>query len=291
MTNDKCQMNVKIIKIIKEAIREDVGAGDITTNMLIPEKQQAKAVIIAKESGIIAGLEIAREVFRQIDPTLKLKTTVKDGAEVKKGKIIAELSGPARGILAGERVALNFLQHLSGIATLTRKFAARVKGQEPRIKILDTRKTIPGLRALEKYAVKVGGGKNHRMGLYDAVLIKDNHIALVGGVKPAVIKAKEQAKAQVRRKEKVGIEVEAKNIYEVKAAIVAGAERILLDNMKPKILREAVALCRKAGIKTEASGGVNLTNVAAIAATGVDYISVGALTHSAPALDISLNIL
>jgi len=268
--------------LVKFALAEDVGPGDITTRAIVGKGQRAKAEIIAKEAGVIAGLHVAAEVFRHLDRRIRFVPKVNDGASVKKGKVIAIVSGPARGILTGERVALNFLQHLSGVATLTAKFAAKVKGQ--RAKVLDTRKTTPGLRVLEKYAVRMGGGENHRMRLYDAVLIKDNHIALAGGVDEAIEKAKGT------RHKGVGVEVEAKTLAQVRKAIEAGADRILLDNMQIKTLRQAVRLCKKARIKTEASGGVNLDNVSAIARTGVDYISIGALTHSAKALDISLDI-
>jgi nicotinate-nucleotide pyrophosphorylase (carboxylating) len=272
--------------LVKLALAEDIGPGDITTKAVIPDKQKAEAAILAKEAGMIAGLAIAQEVFKHIDKKIKFVPKVKDGAAVKKGKVVAVLSGPARGILTGERVALNFLQHLSGIATLTRKFKDKIK---TRVKILDTRKTIPGMRALEKYAVAAGGGCNHRFGLYDAILIKDNHIKLAGGIEKAVMAAKASKALKAKRAEK-GIEVEAKGISEVKAAIKARADRILLDNMSVRTLRQAVKLCKKARIETEASGGVNLNNVRAIAKTGVDYISIGALTHSAKALDISLKI-
>jgi nicotinate-nucleotide pyrophosphorylase (carboxylating) len=271
MTNDE---------LIIKALKEDIGRGDITSQAIIPKDQKAKARIIAKETGIVAGLSIGREVYRALDRSIRFSPKVKDGKRVKKGTIIAEVSGNARAILAGERVALNFLQHLSGIATLTHKFVSRLSFLVPRPSFLDTRKTTPGLRALEKYAVRVGGGVNHRMGLYDAVLIKDNHIKLAGGIDKAILKVRGMR-----------YEVEAKTIDEVKKAIKGKANRILLDNMNIKTLRQAVKLCRRAGVKTEASGGVNLQNVRAIAKTGVDYISVGALTHSAPALDISLKII
>ncbi|MBI5699141.1 carboxylating nicotinate-nucleotide diphosphorylase [Candidatus Saganbacteria bacterium] len=273
-----------VYQVIKAALKEDIGRGDITSQALIPKGQKAKARVIVKEAGVIAGLSVAREVFRALDKSLHFSPKIKDGKKAKKGTSIAEISGNTRSILAGERVALNFLQHLSGIATLTRKFLSRVKGRGSRVKILDTRKTTPGLRALEKYAVKAGGGHNHRMGLYDAVLIKDNHIKLAGGIERAIKSARAARAGRA-------IEIEAKTIGEVKKAIKEGADRILLDNMSIKTLRQSVQLCRKAGIKTEASGGVNLQNVRAIAKTGVDFISVGALTHSAPALDISLKII
>ena len=271
--------------MVKLALAEDVGPGDITTRAIVPKEQRAKAVVTAKEAGVVAGLEAAREVFRHVDHRIKFSPKVRDGKAVKKGAAIAVLSGPARGILTGERVALNFLQHLSGIATLTNKFKYQISKIKNKVEILDTRKTLPGLRLLEKYAVKVGGGVNHRLGLYDAVLIKGNHIKLTRGIKKAV--------EGIRReyKNKKAIEVEAKTIAQVKEAIRARVDRVLLDNMSVKTLRAAVKLCRKAGIKTEASGGVNLENVRAIAKTGVDYISIGALTHSAKALDISLKII
>lgn len=273
MTNDE---------LIYKALKEDVGSGDITTRALIPEKQEARAIILAKEAGVIAGLTVAKEIFRQVDRRLRFKPRIKDGVKVKSGKVVAEISGPARGILTAERTALNFLQHLSGIATLTSRFVNRV----PRtVKILDTRKTIPGLRALQKYAVRVGGGVNHRFGLYDAVLIKDNHVKLAGGIERAV------EGLRGRDKGKKAIEVEAGTIEEVKKAIKAKADRILLDNMSLKTLRRAVKLCKEARVKAEASGGVDLKNVRQIARTGVNAISIGALTHSAPALDLSLKVL
>lgn len=270
--------------LVKLALAEDVGPGDITTRAVIDKNRKAKAEAKAKESGVICGQSIAAEVFRHLDPRVKYSARVKDGTFVKKGKVIAVVSGPARAILTGERVALNFLQHLSGIATLTRKFVDRARSTEHRTQILDTRKTIPGLRVLEKYAVKVGGGVNHRMGLYDAILIKDNHIKLAGGIELAVERVKEQG---TRGKK---TEAEAKTLNEVQRAIAVGVNSILLDNMDIKTLRTAVKLCKKANVKTEASGGVNLDNVRAIAKTGVDSISIGALTHSAKALDISLKI-
>jgi len=274
MTNDE---------LIKKALKEDIGRGDITSRAIVPSGQVAWAKIITKEAGVIAGLNVAHKVFRSLDKRIKFRVKVKDGTRVKKGALLAEISGKARAILAGERVALNFLQHLSGIATLTGKFVARAKGQGARI--LDTRKTIPGLRGLEKYAVKVGGGVNHRMGLYDAILIKDNHIKLAGGIEKAIDGCRGLGTRNW------GIEVEAKTLNQVKEAINAKADRILLDNMNIRTLRQAVKLCKKAGIKTEASGGVNSKNVRTIAKTGVDFISIGALTHSAPALDISLKII
>ena len=269
--------------LVKLALTEDVGPGDITTLALIPREQKAKAVIRAKARGIICGLPVAREVFRHLDPHLRFSPKVKEGALVKPGQVVAEVEGRVRGILIGERTALNFLQHLSGVATLTNQFVKKVEGKK--VKILDTRKTIPGLRVLEKYAVRVGGGVNHRLGLYDAILIKDNHLKMTGGIKKAIRKIRSQYGV------KKPIEVEAKSLAEVREAIEERVNRILIDNMDLKTLRQAVKLCRKAGIVTEASGKVSLPKVRAIAATGVDYISIGALTHSAPALDLNLKII
>ncbi len=269
--------------LVKLALAEDVGRGDLTTRAIVAKGQKAKAAITAKADGVICGLDVAADVFRHVNPRVRFRAKVSDGAKVKKGKVIAELAGPASGILTGERVALNFLQHLSGIATLTNQFVEKVQSPRSKVKILDTRKTIPGLRALEKYAVRCGGGTNHRIGLYDAVLIKDNHIKLAGGIIPAV----KAAKSDLPGKK---IEVETKTLGEVREALASGADRVLLDNMSLKTMKEAVKLCKRAGVKTEASGGVNLNNVAAIARTGVDFISVGALTHSAKALDINLKI-
>ena len=281
MPNEECLMNVDIIKTINNALKEDVGPGDITTNSIVPNILVAKGKIIAKEAGVVAGLQVAKEVFQQVDQRIKFRPKIKDGTKVRKGKVLAEVAGPARGILTGERVALNFLQRLSGIATLTNLFTTKIKGL--RSVVLDTRKTTPGLRVLEKYAVKCGGGTNHRFGLYDAILIKDNHIKLVGGIKKVVQTFRS---ADLRKP----IEIEAKTLAQVKKAIAVGADRILLDNMSLKILRQAVKFCKTAKIKTEASGGVNLATIRAIAKTGVDFISVGALTHSAKALDISLDL-
>jgi len=271
--------------LVKLALAEDVGPGDITTRAIVGKGQRARGEVQAKESGVICGLAVAAEVFRHVDRRVRFTPKVRDGAFVKKGKVVAVVSGPARAILTGERTALNFLQHLSGIATLTHKFKIKKSKVKNKVTLLDTRKTIPGLRVLEKYAVRCGGGTNHRLGLHDAILIKDNHIKLAGGIKKAVDRVK-----GVGGRGK-NIEVEAKTIAQVKKAIDMKVDRILLDNMSIKTLRRTVKLCKKARIKTEASGGVNLSNVRAIVRTGVDYISVGALTHSAPALDISLKVI
>ncbi len=264
------------------SLAEDVGSGDITTNSIVPKNKIVEATIIAKESGVIAGLPLAELVFEVLDKKVKFISKVSDGKKVKKGTVIAKIKGPARAILTGERLALNFLQQLSGIATLTNQFVARVKGSGA--KILDTRKTTPLWRGAEKYAVCCGGGVNHRLGLYDAVLIKDNHLDIAGGVEEAVARVKGQGSRRM------AIEVECKKISQVKEAIDFGAKKILLDNMNIKTLRQAVKLCKKAKVWTEASGGVNLKTVRSIAKTGVDSISVGALTHSAKAMDISLGI-
>jgi len=221
--------------LVRKALREDIGSGDITTKNTVDKKARARGIILAKEAGVIAGLAVAREVFKRVDRRIKFVPKVKEGARVKKGKVIATLAGPARGILTGERVALNFLQRLSGIATLTRKFKDQISKIKNNVQILDTRKTTPGLRALEKQAVKAGGGTNHRFGLYDAVLIKDNHIAAAGGI--------EQALKVFKNKQ--AVEIETKTLAQVKKAIEAGAKKILLDNMSLKTLRKAVKLCKK----------------------------------------------
>ncbi len=271
-------MNYKKIKnLINLALKEDIGSGDITTEAVIPKDLKVWAFILAKEEGIIAGLEIAKFVFQTLEPKIIFKKLVKDGNRVKAGEKIAKIYGKSREILTAERTALNFLQRLSGIATLTNEFVQKVKPFKA--KILDTRKTTPGLRMLEKYAVRVGGGKNHRLGLWDEILIKGNHIDLVG-LKEAVKGAKGLGKK---------VEVETRNLKEVKEALESGADIIMLDNMDLKMIKEGVKLIGKRAI-IEASGGVNMDNVREIAKTGVDWISVGRLTHSARALDISLRI-
>lgn len=271
----------QITSIITRALEEDIGPGDITTSTIIPEDLEARGLIYAKEDLVLAGINVASECFRILDPEIKFKRKFKDGDSVRNGKVIAEIKGNARDIVMAERVALNFLQRLSGIATLTSKFVEKVK--DLKVKIIDTRKTTPGLRVLEKYAVKIGGGFNHRFGLYDAVLIKDNHIALSG----SIIKAVEKVKKEISHTAKV--EVEAKNLEEVKEAIRAGADIIMLDNMDLDMMKIAVKLIKNR-VLIEASGNINLENVREIAKTGVDLISIGALTHSAPAVDISLEV-
>lgn len=277
---------MQMTRMVQAALAEDLGAGDVTTRRLFPRAVRADAAILAKQPAIIAGLPAARAVFQSVDKTIRFRARVREGARVEPGTIVATLSGDGRSILAGERVALNFLQHLSGVATLTRRFVDAVRGA--RAVILDTRKTTPGLRLLEKYAVRMGGGRNHRLNLGGGILIKDNHIALAGGLQPAVRAAKRRI-GRARRRPPHPIEVEATTLDEVREAVAAGAEIILLDNMPVATIKEAVRLIGTRA-KTEVSGGVHLQNVRDIAATGVDAISIGALTHSAPAVDLSLEV-
>ena len=269
---------------VQVALAEDVGAGDITTLATVPPNAVAKAVMIAREPLVVAGLPVAEAVFRELSPALRITRAAKDGDPVKAGCPLLQVDGPAQAILTAERVALNFIQRLSGIATLTSQFVDAVK--KTRARILDTRKTTPGLRRLEKYAVTCGGGHNHRIGLFDHLLIKDNHLAALRNQPPNPIAA-----AVTRAREKYPgreVEVEADTLDQVEQALEAGADIILLDNMNLVQLRVAVQQA-KGRAKTEASGGVNLASVRQIAETGVDYISVGALTHSARAVDIALD--
>lgn len=270
--------------LINIAIKEDIGKEDLTTNLCLAKEVVVDAQIVANESGIIAGLNVAELVFKKVNEGIKFDKKIKDGKRIKKGDVVASIRGKAQDILSSERVGLNFLQHLSGIATLTAKFVEAVKPYKA--KIYDTRKTIPGLRVAEKYAVKVGGGNNHRFGLYDGILIKDNHIKIAGGITQAV------RQVQQNLPNKMKIEVETKNLDEVKEAVDLNVDIIMLDNMTPDIISEAVKIIKesKKDILIEASGGINLENVHQIAATGVDIISIGALTHSAKALDLSLKI-
>ncbi|GAB7087980.1 carboxylating nicotinate-nucleotide diphosphorylase [Marinifilum fragile] len=268
--------------IIEHAFREDIGDGDITTNNLIPENSVAKASMTAKADGVIAGLPIAEKVFKKLDPNLIWKPLVQDGDTIEKGQVIVEMQGSFRALLTGERLALNLMQRMSGIASETAKYVAEVK--HTNVQILDTRKTVPGLRTLDKYSVKTGGGTNHRIGLYDLVMIKDNHIKVAGGIAPAV----EQIRKSIPNHIKV--EVETTNIKEVQEALSAGADIIMLDNMSNEAITEAVQLVNGKA-KTEASGNMNLERLKGVAETGVDFISIGALTHSVKALDISQNII
>jgi len=277
-------MKPAMVDPIEIALREDLGDGDVTTDFFVSKNQQAMARIVAHERAILAGTETAAEVFRRVDSTLDVAVLRNDGSEVNPVENVIEVRGSARPILKAERVALNFLQRLSGIATLTRKFVDAAAND--RVKILDTRKTTPGLRPLEKAAVVAGGGANHRFGLFDMVLLKDNHLAANTGF-DAFAKAVHKVR---EARPNVQIEVEADTLEHVRTFLeIDGIDLILLDNMKPAQIREAIAL-GKNKVKFEASGGVTLKNVRQIAATGVDYISIGALTHSPRAIDFSLEL-
>jgi len=267
---------------VRAALAEDFGrAGDITSQATIPASAQAKAIIAARKPGVLAGLDVARKAFALVDPQLSFKALAADGDSFVAGTQLATIEGPARALLSAERVALNFLGRMCGIASLTALYAAEIAHTKARI--CCTRKTTPGLRAFEKYAVRCGGGMNHRFGLDDAVLIKDNHIAVAGGVRPAL----RSAKAFVGHLVKIEIEVDT--LDQLREVLSEGADVVLLDNMSPSLLREAVALI-DGRLKTEASGGISLETVRAVAETGVDLISSGALTHSAPVLDLGLDI-
>jgi nicotinate-nucleotide pyrophosphorylase (carboxylating) len=272
-------------KIVEIALAEDVGKGDITSESLILESMQGKAYMLVKEKGVISGTQVVERVFLQVDPLLKIETIISDGTPVKKKDVVMLISGNIRSILKAERVALNFFQRMSGIATTTSKYVAKVKGLN--VDIADTRKTTPVLRLLEKYSVQMGGGRNHRMDLNEAVLIKDNHFAALRALglkyKEIIIKAKRNAPAGIK------IEAEATTLQEVKDAIEAGVDIIMLDNMSLEDMQSAAKLI-SGKAEVEASGGINLKTVRAVAETGVDFISVGALTHSYHALDISLEI-
>ncbi len=271
-----------IQNLIQLALAEDIGSGDVTSNSIIPQNAKAEALIISKSDGIIAGVDIACEIFLFVDKTIYPEFFVSDGDRIKEGQKLAIVYGPARSILTAERTVLNFLQRLSGIATDTSKYVSAVSGYKA--KIVDTRKTTPGWRVLEKYAVRVGGGNNHRFGLYDAVLIKDNHIAISGSISNAVAKARNQVPFTMK------IEVETENLVQVQEAIDSGADIIMLDNMSIDMMYQAVNLINGRAI-VEASGGIRLDNVSAVAATGVDFISIGALTSAAMPLDISMDVI
>jgi len=266
---------------IRVALREDLGSADVTTDITIEPDQKGKAVIIACEELILAGIPLAEKVFLSLDRSLRFSSFFQDGQKVSDNQILAEIEGRLRPMLTGERVALNFLQRLSGIATLTRRFVDRVEGVG--VKIVDTRKTTPGLRALEKYAVRMGGGRNHRMGLYDGILIKDNHIKACGSIANAVKKVRSKAPFTLK------IEVEVSNLAEVKEALDSGADIIMLDNMPVEQMREAVQMIGTKAL-VEASGRINLENVLEIARSGVDFISIGAITHSARSMDIKMEV-
>lgn len=270
-----------IERIVRTALEEDLGAGDVTTLSIVPQDLRAGARIITREDGIIAGLDVAAAVFRVLDPAMRFAAEVSDGQRVAAGAVVASLEGLARAILSGERVALNFLQRLSGIATRTSEVAEILKYYKTRI--VDTRKTTPGLRMLEKYAVRMGGGYNHRMGLADAVLIKDNHIAIAGGIKQAVLLARRGAAHTMR------LEVETETLADVEEALEAGADIIMLDNMDLDTMRRAVEIIGGRAL-VEASGAITPERVLEIARAGVDYISMGCLTHSVRALDLTLEV-
>ncbi len=270
------------LRLIDLALEEDMGAGDWTTRWVVPARTRGNARIAAKADGVIAGLAIASTVFLRLDPRAEIHSSLSDGSAVNEGDVVLTIKAPARTILTGERTALNFLQRLSGIATVTRKYVEAIAGTET--KILDTRKTTPGWRSLEKAAVKAGGGENHRFGLFDMVLIKENHIAIAGGVAEAIKRVRDSNTKGLR------VEVEARNKDELRAALDGGCDLVLLDNMDVQGIRESVRLIKQRApqVKTEASGNMTLERVRAVAETGVDYISVGALTHSITALDLSL---
>lgn len=278
--------------LILSALREDIGSGDITSEILIPKNRLIKAAIILKEKATVAGLEIARKVLKAVDKNIRFEAVSADGSQEKPGKIIAKIQGKAGSILSGERTALNFLSHLSGVATVTRSFVDQVKPYKARI--MDTRKTIPGLRELEKYAVALGGGCNHRMGLWDAVLVKDNHIAVLkAGAKG--INIKDIARLVQEKKPKgMMTDIEVRNLKEFQEVLKIPPDIIMLDNMDISRIKKAVAMRNaqrgRRNVKIEVSGGVRLSNVKAIAKAGVDIISIGALTHSAKAVDMSLEI-
>jgi len=269
----------EIERIVRQALHEDIGLGDLTTQATVEAGVQARAELVAKEPFVLSGVLVAREVFRQLEPQTSFEALKQDGEKIQRGEVIAWLKGDASVLLQGERVALNLLQRMSGIATLTNRFVEAVNGTGATI--VDTRKTTPGLRFLEKYSVRMGGGMNHRTSLYDGVLIKENHIAAAGGSAIAV------ERARLRVPHLMKIEVETRDLDEVQQALDAGVEIILLDNMSPAELKEAVVLVDGRAL-TEASGGVNLDTVREIAEAGVDLISVGALTHSFRAVDISM---
>ena len=267
--------------IVVLALAEDLGSGDITAEATIPADLGCQATILAKAPGVVAGLHVVEAVFRAVDPDVQVALLVEDGTRIDQPPLaLAAIDGPARAVLAGERTALNLLGHLSGVATATWTYVDAIAGTGARI--LDTRKTMPGMRKLEKYAVACGGGVNHRMGLYDAILIKDNHLRIAGGVRPAIALAREAQPG-------VQITVEVEDFDQLRDAIDGGAERIMLDNMAPDRMREAVALV-DGRAEVEASGGITLANVRDVALTGVDVISVGAITHSAKWLDVSMEV-
>ena len=272
------ELPVEISHCIKRALEEDIGTGDVTTDTIVPADASLHGRIVAKQHGVVAGLFVAEQVLLTLSDQIKFVTNVAEGAKISRGTVLADVEGPARALLTGERTALNFLGRMSGIATLTRQFVDAVAGTKA--VILDTRKTVPGLRITDKLAVRLGGGQNHRTGLFDMVLIKDNHIDFAGSITAAV----ERVRASNTSLE---IEVETRSLDNVREALALGVQRILLDNMSMETMREAVTMC-DGKAKLEASGNVTLDNVLEVGSTGVDYISVGALTHSPKVFDVSL---
>ncbi|HID56653.1 TPA: carboxylating nicotinate-nucleotide diphosphorylase [Candidatus Poribacteria bacterium] len=270
------------IRLIRLAIEEDIGLGDITSRLVLPPGFKGEAIVIAKDSGVLAGMEFFKMVYAEIDSHLEISFERRDGEEIRCGEVICSLRGSVESILAGERIGLNFLQRLSGIATLTARFVKEVKGFP--VKITDTRKTTPGWREMEKYAVRVGGGYNHRLGLYDSVLIKDNHIAAAGSITAAVKAAREKAPHTMK------IEVEVETLEGVEEALRAHVDIIMLDNMPIEMIRQAVSMIDGRAL-VEVSGGISLKNVRQIAEIGVDIISIGALTHSAAPIDMSMKLI
>jgi nicotinate-nucleotide pyrophosphorylase (carboxylating) len=277
----QASLSPDIIDSIRRALEEDIRNGDVTTNSIVSENASLRGRIIAKQNGVVAGLHVAEAVWRELDERVNFAAKIDDGSRVANKTVLAEVAGPARALLTGERTALNFLGRMSGIATLTREFVDAVT--TTKAIILDTRKTAPGLRTTDKLAVRIGGGQNHRTGLFDMVLIKDNHIDFAGSITAAVTRVRE---AGLR----VEIEVEVRTLDHIREALALGVERILLDNMSFEVMREAVQITAGRA-KLEASGNVSLTNVLEVARTGVDYISVGALTHSPKVFDVSLEFL
>jgi nicotinate-nucleotide pyrophosphorylase (carboxylating) len=271
-----------VLDVVRRALAEDLAGGiDVTSAATVPADQTATGDLVARADGTVAGLPVAAAVFATVDPAIRFEPRGTDGQAVRRGDVLATVTGPTRSLLTAERTALNLLCHLSGVATATAAWARALAGTGARVR--DTRKTTPGLRALEKYAVRAGGGVNHRMSLSDAALVKDNHVVAAGGVAKAF--------ALVRSAyPDLPVEVECDSVADVREAVEAGADLILLDNMTPEQMTEAVAITRPAGVRTEASGGLTLPTAAAVGATGVDYVSVGALTHSAPVLDIALDL-
>lgn len=268
---------------VRQWLEEDVGPGDVTCDATIPAELQGKAIMHAKTEGIFAGLPVLTAVFHEVDAALEVKPFIQDGDRISKGTILAEIYGSVHSILKAERVALNIVQRLSGIATKTNRLAERAKAGNPNVRLVDTRKTTPGLRMLEKYAVRVGGGSNHRYGLYDAVLIKDNHIKAAGGIRQAVTMARKAIPHTMT------IEVEVENLEQISEALEAKADIIMFDNMPLDMMRRSVERIGKAAV-TEASGGITIDNIMEVAAIGVDVISMGSLTYSVEALDISLDL-